>query len=1532
MASKKDSGSGGKEENGNSDAVTALTTNQLVLQYFWDMASYDENVRVTAARGLVKELTEEQLKYQEMLKKDTVAPPEEGTPKPKLLEYHLRRCSPTMVYTLRRLARGLSSSRQGARQGYATALTGLLAASRCLPPAGVLVLLDVCIDGPLKGGDAKDTLLGRLFGYAALLRSGISLEPSVQGAVFNSLLQCGQGKSFLRECAAAVALEAAERMDTEAIAAVVAPGQPLATMLAVKPADATPEALLLALVLWPKLPGSLLQTCRLLPANTPPPPPELFFGASAVRGGALSPAATAAAAVTAAGLFSREHLQLLTPALLATSGSHPRMHMLWQYLLPLLLPGFRPHRNMDLLDVPAEAAVWEPSPSAGATVANGSVDKKSAKAAAKAARAAKAAKAAEGKGAVNGLFLETFWSVVVEGGLMDSSHERRYLGFQLFSRVLPHLRPEHVPSVFSPAFTRTLVASVKRSDSYLHAGARKLLDGLSAFLERSDVANSSVKMAVAAALQRLGGLPMKQLTNSKITQKLVQGLDAEGVHRYVTSLMEAFLAGAAVMGSGAEDANGREKVHGEEEEEEAQDAERVVADRRGQCVEQLVAALKFPDAAQSDCEAALRFLALHAFAEVKPSHGKASQSNTAEVQQAAKHLTSHLSSATRTRCASRLVTLIAHLSHAAQSRPRAAQQQQQQQQPQQQQGANAGKNARDAATGLVEEADAQPAAKKRKTSSGAEATAAAGKSEPPLATLHQHLHDTLSFIRKALKAPGVSLAVELGDDGDNALQLLAAIETASLERLMHLEKGAPHSHGKPAGHGVNASAAVRSLATLAAHLQLQLLADPASFEMDLPLSLRRVAAEGLGVEGLPEVEEQSDKQDEDGDEVANGKPGAAGSSWNDVLVDVMLAVMAQPVGSVPTSPLREAAESLWRQCCAAVSADGLADVVRVVAAGGKGEGQSTAGLFESDEEEGEEPEDGENEEEGEEEDGEERAAQGKKGQKQGPVPMALRKRKKVVDKGSEGSDSENSDSDTEEEEEEEEALKGGGSGKKSSGDVSTRDDKDDESEDGDEGLDDEAMFRMDDKLAAYFRSLAGGRPGSTEAAERAAALLNFRLRALALLETFAKKVPNSPLLLTCLEPLLRALATASRPGAQPEMAKRLRGVIANKISKCRCRLDLACLGGLEGYASTLKRLLYEASRNRDKPVAAAAWQAYMAVLRAGAAAEAEEPGAATAAQSSFRAALSDLLTKKKTRLQIEELLAAFRAAPTACISSLDLLLQHVSSGRNATLRVAAAELLARLLKTKPDGLKAAVAAGGPGGVGGALGGAVAACVAAVGLKTKQHVRAVQAAVTVAESLKQLLQGKRLAEILGADKINAIAKAMVTVQSLGTVSRVDKLHRRLTDVMVLGSLLEKTKPDPALAARIQKARPDSVGAEGAGTAKGKKKGKAKEKGGGVDKEQGTNSAERKQGDVKAGKGKTQPQVEAKRRKGNNQNGKDDAEMVSDDRVSEDSEKADSDSGDLDSDSSSGPEEEPSSSGREGSDDLDEDSEGGKQAVG
>eukprot|EP00955_Chlamydomonas_euryale_P001723 19364-Chlamydomonas_euryale.AAC.1 len=114
--------------------------------------------------------------------------------------------SPAQIYALRRLVRGLGSGRAGARQGFATALALLLsrqggpadstAAAAAAPgasaaalggnapsfvgPREVLVLLDVCLDtggSTQKAGEARDALVGRLFGLAALSRSGLLVPP-----------------------------------------------------------------------------------------------------------------------------------------------------------------------------------------------------------------------------------------------------------------------------------------------------------------------------------------------------------------------------------------------------------------------------------------------------------------------------------------------------------------------------------------------------------------------------------------------------------------------------------------------------------------------------------------------------------------------------------------------------------------------------------------------------------------------------------------------------------------------------------------------------------------------------------------------------------------------------------------------------------------------------------------------------------------------------------------------------------------------------------------------------------------------------------------------------------------------------------------------------------------------------------------------------------------------------------------------------------------------------------------------------------
>jgi DNA polymerase phi len=96
---------------------------------------------------------------------------------------------------------------------------------------------------------------------------------------------------------------------------------------------------------------------------------------------ATSPDVSAAAAA----LFSRAHTKVILPALIATTSSHPRLHTLWSYVLPFLIPGFMPAKQ--------QRQVGEAGVSKGRLVV--------------------------------GAQLDAVWSIVVEGGLMDSSHERK---------------------------------------------------------------------------------------------------------------------------------------------------------------------------------------------------------------------------------------------------------------------------------------------------------------------------------------------------------------------------------------------------------------------------------------------------------------------------------------------------------------------------------------------------------------------------------------------------------------------------------------------------------------------------------------------------------------------------------------------------------------------------------------------------------------------------------------------------------------------------------------------------------------------------------------------------------------------------------------------------------------------------------------------------------------------------------------------------------------------------------------------------
>eukprot|EP00775_Hariotina_reticulata_P004051 gene4051-4298_t len=572
------------EEDREQQEITGANADPELLQYFWDLASLEQADRVAAADALVTALVASQ-KVFDVEHRATDAQPagsleqNEGGSRQQRMEQALHCCSPHMAYGLKRLARGLASSRQGARQGFAAALAATLQYSAAavaataqasssnrtpqlqqpfVSAAGVLAVLDACLEvtGAMKGSDQRDTLLGRVFGLAALARSGLvaacpaaaaDAAPAAGGsarpapaallcmaAVAEQLVALLHRKSFLRECAVAAAVELLQPLTAVEMQQVLAAAPKLSALLQLPASSAPPEALFLALRLWHNLPPHSLQ---------------LFWQ----QPGIVQRQAVAAAA---AAVFSAGWMQQLVPVLLASSSSYPRLHPVWGCLMALMIPGFVPikgaaldHKQQEQQQQQQRAA---PEPQQ----------------------------------------LTNFWQQFVEGACFSSSHERKALAERLKSCT------EH---------NQVVKGNV--------AAAAKL------------------RMAVAAALQshpRLQAAAGVSGGSGKVAaqQQLLQGLDAAGVGVYVDQLLGELVAAVNAAAGPRERAgrNGAAAAGGEGD--GGSDSDDLQADHEASgtgvmglgkarlLVDQLVAALRFPAADSSTLCKGLAFLAAVAFLQL----------------------------------------------------------------------------------------------------------------------------------------------------------------------------------------------------------------------------------------------------------------------------------------------------------------------------------------------------------------------------------------------------------------------------------------------------------------------------------------------------------------------------------------------------------------------------------------------------------------------------------------------------------------------------------------------------------------------------------------------------------------------------------------------------------------------------------------------------------------------------------------------------------------------------------------------------
>ena len=108
-------------------AAAAAVAASGVLPLFWDLAATDAGARLIAAERLVDAAQSAQATHD--------ANSSDGQADAAVDDDDLvRRCAPEVAYILKRLLRGLPSSRDGARQGFAVALTEV----RSRPPCPTL--------------------------------------------------------------------------------------------------------------------------------------------------------------------------------------------------------------------------------------------------------------------------------------------------------------------------------------------------------------------------------------------------------------------------------------------------------------------------------------------------------------------------------------------------------------------------------------------------------------------------------------------------------------------------------------------------------------------------------------------------------------------------------------------------------------------------------------------------------------------------------------------------------------------------------------------------------------------------------------------------------------------------------------------------------------------------------------------------------------------------------------------------------------------------------------------------------------------------------------------------------------------------------------------------------------------------------------------------------------------------------------------------------------------------------------------------
>jgi DNA polymerase phi len=138
--------------------------------------------------------------------------------------------------------------------------------------------------------------------------------------------------------------------------------------------------------------------------------------------------------------------------------------------------------------------------------------------------------------------LDEFWKAVIDEGFFSASasNERKYWGFEVHSLFLQVLtNAPDVKSLFSPNFMRSLVNQLSQKDRYLHKIAQKTVATINEVgVKRPELIPV---LLTSLLLSKQGSPNFDQLTKTKTTQKLFNSIQIEQVPSIVNILISVIV-------------------------------------------------------------------------------------------------------------------------------------------------------------------------------------------------------------------------------------------------------------------------------------------------------------------------------------------------------------------------------------------------------------------------------------------------------------------------------------------------------------------------------------------------------------------------------------------------------------------------------------------------------------------------------------------------------------------------------------------------------------------------------------------------------------------------------------------------------------------------------------------------------------------------------------------------------------------------------------------------------------------------------